>query len=55
MRQSVEMHSGAMIHIQIFMKTGSDIENLMGGCTDTQTRRQKGHLISLLLFFLNEI
>jgi hypothetical protein len=35
MKYAAEMGSGAMIHIQSFIKTGSDNQKLIGG--DTQT------------------
>jgi hypothetical protein len=53
MKYTVEMGSGALIYIQHFIKTGSGIKKLMGG-GDTQTHRQQGDLICLLLFFQNK-
>jgi hypothetical protein len=47
-----EMGSGAIICIPIFIKTGSAIQKLTGG--DTQTHRQHGDLISLIPFFENK-
>jgi hypothetical protein len=38
----------SLIVIQYFIKTGSGIQNLTGG--NTQTHREQGDLISLLLF-----
>jgi hypothetical protein len=35
MKYAVEMSSGAMICIPSFIKTGSGIQNLIGGYTDT--------------------
>jgi hypothetical protein len=52
MKYAVEMASGAMIYIPSFIKTGSGIHNLIEG--DSQTHRQHGGLISLLLFFQNK-
>jgi hypothetical protein len=34
---ALEMGSVAMIYIQSFIKTGSGIQKLIGGYTDTQT------------------
>jgi hypothetical protein len=48
---AVKMGSGAMISVSSFIKIGSGIQNLIGG--DTQTHRQQGDLISLLLAFQN--
>jgi hypothetical protein len=48
MKYSVEIGSGAMIYISKFLMIGSGVQKLMGG--DTQTHRQHGDLISLLLF-----
>jgi hypothetical protein len=50
MKYATEMGSSAMIYIPNFIKIGSDIEQLMGG-GDTQTYRQQGDRINLLLFF----
>jgi hypothetical protein len=47
------MGSGAMIHIPSFIKIGSGIQKLRGG-GDSQTHRQHGDLISLILFFKNK-
>jgi hypothetical protein len=43
------MGSGARIYIPSFTKTGSGIQKLIG--VDTETHRQHGDLISLLLLF----
>jgi hypothetical protein len=54
MKYAVEMGSGAMIYITSFTKMGLGIQKLIGGIhrhTDTQTHRQHGECISLLLFF----
>jgi hypothetical protein len=51
MKYAAKMGSGAMLYIASFIKTGSDIQKLMGG--DTQTHRQQGDLMSSLLFFQN--
>jgi hypothetical protein len=54
MEYVIEMGSGAMIYISSLMKIGSAIQKLMiGGFTDTQTHRELGNLIRLLLFFQN--
>jgi hypothetical protein len=47
MKYAVEMGSGAIIYIPSFIKIGSGIQKLILG--DTQTHRQHGDLISLLL------
>jgi hypothetical protein len=52
MKYAVEMGSGAMIYIPGFMKIGSGIQKLIWG--DTQTHRQQGDLISLILYFQNK-
>jgi hypothetical protein len=49
MKYAAEMGSGAMI--PIFIKINSAIQKLIGEYTDTQTHRQHGDRISLLLFF----
>jgi hypothetical protein len=49
---AVEIDSGAMIYIPSFIKIGSGIRKLFGW--DTQTHRQHGDRISLLLFFRNK-
>jgi hypothetical protein len=49
MKYAVEMGSGAMIYILSFIKTSSGIRKFMG--EDTQTHRQHGNIISLLLIF----
>jgi hypothetical protein len=46
MKHAVEMGSGAVIYIPSFIKTGSDIQKLTGG--DTQTPRWHADRISLL-------
>jgi hypothetical protein len=43
------MGSGAMMHTPRFKKIGSGIQKLLGG--DSQTQRQHGDRINLLLFF----
>jgi hypothetical protein len=48
MKYAVEVSSGAMIYISSFIKIFSAIQKLIAG--DTQTYRQHGYLISLLLF-----
>jgi hypothetical protein len=52
MKYAVDMGSGAVIYIPSFIKTGSGIQTLIGG--DTQTHRQHGDRISLLLVFQNK-
>jgi hypothetical protein len=37
MKDAVEMGSDAMIYVPSFIKTGSAIQKLIGGHTDTQT------------------
>jgi hypothetical protein len=51
MKYGVEKGSDAMIYIPSFIKTGSGILKLMGRI---HRRRQRGDLISLLLFFQNK-
>jgi hypothetical protein len=51
MNYSVEMGSGGMIYIPSFIKIGSAIQKLIGG--NTQTHRQHGDGISLLIYFQN--
>jgi hypothetical protein len=51
MEYAVEMGSGAMICISDFIKTGSGIQKLIRG--HSQTHRQQSDLISLLSFFRN--
>jgi hypothetical protein len=48
MKYAVEMGSGAMIYIPSFIKIGSGIQKFIG---DTQTHRQHGDLINLILLF----
>jgi hypothetical protein len=50
MKYAVEMGSGAMIPSSINIASG--IRKLIGG--NTQTHRQHGDIISLLLFFQNK-
>jgi hypothetical protein len=45
-KYAVEMVSGTMIYIQSFIKTGSGIQKLIAG--ESQTHRRQGVLISLL-------
>jgi hypothetical protein len=52
MKYSFEMGSGAMIYIPSLIKIGSGIQKLMRGVS--QTHRQHGDFISLLLFFQNK-
>jgi hypothetical protein len=52
MKYAVEMGSGAMIYILSFIKIGSGIQKLIG--EDTQTHRQHGDHINLLVFFRNK-
>jgi hypothetical protein len=49
MKYAVQMGSGAMIYIPSFIKTGSGIQKLIGG--DSQTHREHDDLISLLLLY----
>jgi hypothetical protein len=49
MKYSVEMGSGAMMHVPSFIKIGSGIQKLMEGI-----HRQQGDLISLFSFLKNE-
>jgi hypothetical protein len=50
MKYVVGMGSGNMIYILSFIKVGSGIQKLIFGA-DSQTQRQHGDCISLLLFF----
>jgi hypothetical protein len=52
MKYAVQMDSGAMIYTPSFIMTGSDIQKLIWG--DTQTHRKQGDRISLLSFFFFE-
>jgi hypothetical protein len=52
LRYAVEMGSAAMIYIPSFIKIGPGIQKLIRG--DSQTHRQHGDLINLLLVSLNE-
>jgi hypothetical protein len=56
MKYADETGSGAMIYIPSPIKIGSVIQKFMGwrGDTQTQTDRQHGDRISLLLFFQNK-
>jgi hypothetical protein len=49
MNCAAEMGSDAIIHIRSFIKIGSDFQKLIEG--NSQTHKQHGDLISLLLFF----
>jgi hypothetical protein len=50
---AVELSSGAVIYIPSFIKIGSGIQKLIvGGHTDTH--KQHGGRVSLLLFFQNK-
>jgi hypothetical protein len=49
MKYSVVVGSGAVIFTPSFIKTGSDIRNLIGGIYN-RTNRQLGDLINILLF-----
>jgi hypothetical protein len=49
MKYTVEMGSAAMIYIHSFINIDSGIQKLIW--RNTQTHRQYGNLISLLLFF----
>jgi hypothetical protein len=52
MKNAVEMGSVVVIYIPSFIKIGSGIQKILGGIhIHTQTHRQQGDLISLLLFF----
>jgi hypothetical protein len=53
MKHAVEMGIGAMIYIPRYIKIGSDVQKLIEG-RDSQTYRQHGDSISLLLFFQNK-
>jgi hypothetical protein len=52
MKYAVDMGSGAMIYVPLFTKIGSGIRKLIG--EDSQTHRQHGDPISLVLFFQNK-
>jgi hypothetical protein len=52
MKYAVEMGSGAIIYIPNIRKIGSVIHKLIR--EDSQTHRQHGNIISLLLFFQNK-
>jgi predicted RNase H-related nuclease YkuK (DUF458 family) len=47
MKYAVEMGSGAMTFIPSFIKTGSGIQKLLGG--DSQTHREHSDFISVIL------
>jgi hypothetical protein len=51
---AVETGSDVIICIPSFIKIGSGIQKLMGEDPNTDTHRQEGDLISLLLFFRNK-
>jgi hypothetical protein len=51
MKYAAEIGSDAMMYISSFTEIGSGIQKLKGGGMDSQTHRQHGDLISLLLFF----
>jgi hypothetical protein len=51
MKYAVEVSSDAVIYVPSFIKIGSAIQKLMGAGLYILTRRQKGDLRSLLLFF----
>jgi hypothetical protein len=48
MNYAVEFGLGSTMYIPSFLKTSSGIQNVI---VDTQTHRQEGDLVSLLLFF----
>jgi hypothetical protein len=48
MKYAVEIGSGAMTYISIFIKTGSGIQKVIAGCTDTQTEWRSHKLTSIL-------
>jgi hypothetical protein len=52
MKFVVEMASGSMIYIPLFIRIASGIQKLVW--RNTQIHRQQGDLISLLLFFQNK-
>jgi hypothetical protein len=55
MKYAFEMCSGAMSYTPSFTKIGSGIQQLGGGIhIQTQTHKQKGDIISLLLYFENK-
>jgi hypothetical protein len=54
MNYAVEMGSGALIYAPSFINIRSAIQKLIGRDTHTDTHRQQGELISLLLFFQNK-
>jgi hypothetical protein len=54
MKQIIEMGSDAMIYTPSFIKIASSIQKFMGrGKVDSQTHREHGDFISILLFFHN--
>jgi hypothetical protein len=52
MQYAVEMSSGAIMYIPTLIKIDSGIQKLIG--VHTQTHREHGDLISLLIFFHNK-
>jgi hypothetical protein len=52
MKYAVEMGSGVMMYIPSFVQIGSGLQTFVKG--ETQTHRQHGDFISLLLFFENK-
>jgi hypothetical protein len=52
MKYAVEMGSGATIYTPSFLKTGSGIQKLIEG--GSQTHKQHGDLISLISFFFSK-
>jgi hypothetical protein len=45
------IYSDALIYVRSFIMISSVIKKLIGGDTHTDTHKQQGDLISLLLFF----
>jgi hypothetical protein len=54
MKYAMEMGSGAMIEIPIFIKLAQAFKSLQEGFTDTQIHRGHGDCISLFSLFQNE-
>jgi hypothetical protein len=52
MKYVIEMASGAIVYTPSFIQICLGIQKLIGG--DTQTHREHGDSISLLLFFINK-
>jgi hypothetical protein len=52
MKYAVEMGSGAMIYLPNFIKIGPGIQKLIVG--DSQTHREHGDLIGLIIFVQNK-